>query len=150
MSTYLNFIIRANSPHETRVHIEAYDSEFNYGTVTAYHGEDIPVESEFDDQYGLTIDEALIEAAAYYDHTVSRDLLIEIADICDYAAAPKRGDKMFLAARRTYPGADVLVVGNNTVINGEVYSPTGKTSLLAQAYLDGTIHGAVDEMTFTD
>ena len=148
MSTYLNFIIRANSPHETRVHIEAYDPEFNCGTVTAYHGEDIPIESEFDDQYGLTIDEALIEAAAYYDHTVSRDLLIEIADICDYAAAPKRGDIMYLAARRTYPGIDVMIVGNETIINGEIHSPTGEASLLAKAFLNGTVHGAIDELNF--
>lgn len=44
MSTYLNFSIRANSPHETRVHIEAYDPEFNCGTENTGHGEEFLVQ----------------------------------------------------------------------------------------------------------
>ena len=65
-----------------------------------------------------------------------------------YLAVPMRDNSVLLATRRIYPGADVLVVGNTAIINGEVHSPAGEVSPLAQAFLDGTIYGAKDELIF--
>ena len=149
MSTYLNFSIRSTSPYATTVHVRSHDRYFHKGTVSVNAGERFSRVRDFDCVGGATFADALVEAVTELDTTLTAKALVEIADLCSTGhATPMRGDNVLLATCRTYPGADVLVVGNTTVINGEVHSPTGKVSPLVQAYLDGTIYGAVDELIF--
>lgn len=148
MSTYLNFSIRSTSPYATTVRVRSLNRDFKMGVVSVNSGERLTRTRSFEEG-GATFAEALVEAVTELDTTLTAKALVEIADLCSTGhATPMRGDNVLLATCRTYPGADVLVVGNTTVINGEVHSPTGKVSPLVQAYLDGTIYGAVDELIF--
>lgn len=146
----MNFHIRSeSSPYATTVHVHSHDRSFNMGTVSVNAGERFSRVRDFDQLDGATFVDALVDAVTSLDTTLPVKALVEIADLCSTGlATPMRGDNVLLATRRTYPGADVLVVGNTTVINGEVHSPTGRTSPLVQAYLDGTLYGAVDELIF--
>lgn len=150
MSTYLNFRIHSDNPYATTVQVRSLNRDFKRGVVSVNAGERFSRVRSFEEG-GATFAEALVEAVTELGTALPAKALVEIADLCSTGlATPMRGDNVLLATRRTYPGADVLVVGNTTVINGTVHSSTGKVSPLVKAYLDGTIYGAVDEMTFTD
>ena len=149
MSTYLNFSIRSDNPYATTVHVHSHDRYFHKGTVSVNAGERFTRVRSFEEG-GATFAEALVEAVTELDTTLPAQALVEIADLCSdcYLAVPMRDNSVLLATRRIYLGADVLIVGNTTIIDGEVHSPAGEVSPLAQAFLDGTIYGAKDELIF--